>query len=224
MPQATVTRNAKLERSRWCRDTSGGDGTDQDRTRYCLWPRWALLPSGQHLLHGWPVRQFRCVLTGASTSSTKVTNGPTGKVTESGPTERALLISHLHDQFWSKEYYEAAELVREWSGGENRDWAADLFRELDRLGALPEARRLVVERTNAARRLIKSYFRKTQQFCSHGFLEPEDLRSYLTMARRLEMLFEIIEPFEGARQPDYNREMFDFYDELHRGKLERPER
>ena len=81
-----------------------------------------------------------------------------------------------------------------------------------------------MERTNAARRLIKSYFRKTQQFCSRGFLAPEDLRDHLTMAQRLEILFEIIEPFERARKADYNREMFDFYDDLHRGELERPER
>lgn len=145
-------------------------------------------------------------------------------MTGSEPTERALLISHLHDQFWSEEYRQAAELVRQWSGGENVDWAADLFRQLDRLGALPEGQRLVVERTNAARRLIKSHFRKTQQFCSRGFLEAEDLRGYLTMAQRLEILFEIIEPFEGARKSDYNREMFDFYDDLHCRKLERPGR
>ena len=100
----------------------------------------------------------------------------------------------------------------------------ELFDELDRLSALPEERRRLVERTNAARRLIKSYFRKTQQFCSHGFLEPEDLRSHLTMAQRLEMLFQIIEPFERARKAEYNREIFDFYDDLHRGELERPER
>ncbi len=145
-------------------------------------------------------------------------------MTGSEPTERALLISHLHDQFWSEEYYLAAKLVRKWKGDGTDDWAGDLFRELDRVGALPEERRRIVERTNAARRLIKSYFRKTQQFCSHGFLEPTDLRGHLTMAQRLEMLFEIIEPFERARKTDYNREMFDFYDELHGGKLERPRR
>jgi hypothetical protein len=44
------------------------------------------------------------------------------------------------------------------------------------------------------------------------------------MAQRLEMLFEIIEPFEGARKTDYNREMFDFYDDLHSGNLKRPAR
>ena len=104
------------------------------------------------------------------------------------------------------------------------DWAGELFGELDRLVALPEERRRVVERTNAARRLIKSYFRKTHQFCSRGFLEPEDLEGQLTMAQRLEMLFEIIEPFEAARKTEYNREMFDFYDELHGGKLRRPKR
>jgi hypothetical protein len=145
-------------------------------------------------------------------------------VTGSEPTERVLLISHLHDQFWSDEYYQAAQLVRRWSGGGNGDWAANLFRELDRLEALPEERRLIVKRTNEARRLIKSYFRKTQQFCSRGLLEPEDLRGHLTMAQRLEMLFEIIEPFEGARKTDYNREMFDFYDDLHSGNLKRPAR
>jgi hypothetical protein len=154
----------------------------------------------------------------------KAVQGSRGKVKRSEPTERALLISHLHDQFWSEEYYQAAELVRQWRGGENGDWMADLFRELDRLGALPEERRRIVKRTNAARRLIKSYFRKTQQLCDRGFLEPEDLRDHLTMAQRLEVLFEIIEPFEGARKADYNREMFDFYDRLHRGKLERPGR
>jgi len=143
-------------------------------------------------------------------------------VTVAESTQRALLISHLHDQFWSQEYYQAAELVRGWSGG--GDWGRELFDELDRLSALPEERRRLVERTNAARRLIKSYFRKTQQFCSHGFLEPEDLRSHLTMAQRLEMLFQIIEPFERARKAEYNREIFDFYDDLHRGDLERPER
>ncbi len=147
-----------------------------------------------------------------------------GKVTGSESSERALLISHLHDQFWSEEYYQAAELVRRWCGGAGGDWAGELFKELDRLGGLPEERRLLVERTNAARRLIKSYFRKTQQFCSNGFLEPEDLRGHLTMAQRLEMLFEIIEPFERARNEEYDREMFDFYDDLHRGELERPGR
>ncbi len=145
-------------------------------------------------------------------------------MTGSESTDRAMLISHLHDQFWSEEYCRAAELVRKWSGGGEGDWADDLFRELDRLDALPEERRRIVERTNAARRLIKSYFRKTQQFCSNGFLEPEDLRGHLTMAQRLEMLFEIIEPFERARKADYNREMFDFYDDLHRTELERPGR
>ena len=147
-----------------------------------------------------------------------------GKVTEPEPTERPLLISHLHDQFWSEEYYLAAQLVRQWSGGGTDDWAADLFRELDGVVALPEERRRLVERTNAARRLIKSYFRKTHQFCSRGFLAPEDLRDHLTMAQRLEILFEIIEPFERARKADYNREMFDFYDDLHRGEFERPGR
>ncbi len=147
-----------------------------------------------------------------------------GKVTGPEPTERALLISHLHDQFWSEEYYLAAQLVRQWRGGGTDDWAADLFRELDGVVALPEERRRLVERTNAARRLIKSYFRKTHQFCSRGFLAPEDLRDHLTMAQRLEILFEIIEPFERARKVDYNREMFDFYDDLHRGEFERPGR
>ena len=73
-------------------------------------------------------------------------------MTESEPTERSLLISHLHDQFWSDEYYRAAQLVRRWSGAEGGDWAADLFRDLDRLGTLSEERRRIVERTNAARR------------------------------------------------------------------------
>ncbi len=145
-------------------------------------------------------------------------------MTRSESTERALLISHLHDQFWSEEYYRAAELVRRWRGGGGGDWAGELFNALDRLSALPEERRRLVERTNAARRLIKSYFRKTHQFCRRGFLEPEDLRGHLTMAQRLEMLFEIIEPFERARKPEYDREMFDFYDDLHRGELERPGR
>ena len=145
-------------------------------------------------------------------------------MTGSEPTERALLISHLHDQFWSEEYYLAAQLVRQWRGGGRDDWAADLFRELDGVVDLPEQRRRLVERTNAARRLIKSYFRKTHQFCSRGFLAPEDLRDHLTMPQRLEILFEIIEPFERARKANFNREMFDFYDDLHRGECERPGR
>ncbi len=140
------------------------------------------------------------------------------------PTERSLLISHLHDQFWSEEYYQAAQLVRRWSREEGDEWAADLFGELDRMDALSEERRRIVDRTNSARRLIKSYFRKTQQLCSRGFLEPSDLQAHLTMAQRLEMLFQIIELFAAARKPDYDREMFDFYDDLHGGELERPQR
>ncbi|MCH8812206.1 MAG: hypothetical protein IID07_10265 [Gemmatimonadetes bacterium] len=145
-------------------------------------------------------------------------------MTGSEPTERVLLISHLHDQFWSEEYFQAAELLREWSGEGKGEWAGNLFSELDRLGALPEERCRVVERTNAARRLIKSYFRKTQQFCIRGFLKAEDLRCHLTMAQRLTMLFEIIEPFERARKADYDRGLFDFYDDLHQRELERPGR
>ena len=145
-------------------------------------------------------------------------------MTESEPTERSMLISHLHDRFWSEEYYQAARLVRQWSGREGKDWAVDLFHGVDRLDTLTADRRRIVERTNAARRLIKSYFRKTQQLCMRGFLEAEDLRGHLTMAQRLEMLFQIIEPFEEARRPNYDREMFDFYDDLHGGELQRPKR
>ncbi len=179
----------------------------------------------QPLLYARAVEHFRfptCV--GSRIIRERLNRLVKGKVTGSAPTERALLISHLHDQFWSEEYRVAAALVRQWSGGGEDDWAGDLFRELDRLDALPDERRRLVERTNAARRLIKSYFRKTQQFCSRGLLAPEDLRDHLTMAQRLEMLFAIVEPFERARKADYNREMFDFYDHLHRGELERPAR
>ncbi len=44
------------------------------------------------------------------------------------------------------------------------------------------------------------------------------------MPQRIKTLFLIIEPFEQARDPEYNREMFDFFDELHAGQLERPAR
>ena len=134
-------------------------------------------------------------------------------MTQSGPRERGLLISHLHDQFWSDEYYRAAQLVRRWKEEQGADWAAALFA---RAGEECE--------TQAARRLIKSYFRKTQQLCARGFLEPDDLRDHLTMPQRLQMLFEVIEPFERARKEDYDREMFDFYDRLHGGQLQRPGR
>ena len=51
-------------------------------------------------------------------------------MTGSEPTERALLISHLHDQFWSEQYYLAAQLVRQWSGGGTADWAGPVFTKL----------------------------------------------------------------------------------------------
>ena len=134
-------------------------------------------------------------------------------MTQAHPRERGLLISHLHDQFWSDEYYRAAQLVRRWKEVQGADWAAALFLGT---GEAPE--------TQVARRLIKSYFRKTQQLCARGFLDPDDLREHLTMPQRLRMLFEVIEPFDQARKEDYNREMFDFYDDLHAGLLERPAR
>ena len=107
----------------------------------------------------------------------------------------------------------AAQLVRRWKEEQGADWAVALF-----VGADEQCE------TQNARRLIKSYFRKTQQLCARGFLEPDDLRDHLTMPQRLRMLFEIIEPLERARKEDYDREMFDFYDELHAGELERPAR
>ena len=144
--------------------------------------------------------------------------------------ERGLLISHLHDQFWSDDYYRAVGHVRRWVKERGEDWAAELFDTLDamedrpEMGDRPEEEQRVVRETNAARRLIKSYFRKTQQLRARGFLEAEDLREHLTMPQRLRILFQIIEPFEQARDPEYNREMFDFYDELHARELERPVR
>lgn len=140
------------------------------------------------------------------------------------PSDRGLLISHLHDQFWSDEYYRAAQAVRHWKAERRADWAEALFEALDRVDRLPLDERKAVVQTNAGRRLVKSYFRKTQQLCARGLLEPADLREHLTMPQRLRTLFEIIEPFELARTPDYDREMFDFYGELHGGELERPAR
>ena len=138
--------------------------------------------------------------------------------------DRTILISHLHDQFWSNEYYLAATRVRNWKATKGSDWAKDLFDKIEKVDSVPdeEAREALI--TNAARRLIKSYFRKTQQLCSRGFLELEDLSQHLAMPQRLSMLFEIIEPFEEARKNDYSREMFDFYDDLHKSQLVRPSR
>ncbi len=138
--------------------------------------------------------------------------------------ERGLLISHLHDQFWSDEYYRAAEHMRRWVHERGPTWAAELFSALDTLADLPDDEQQIVRETNAARRLIKSYFRKAQQLCTRGFLEADDLSEHLTMPQRLRTLFGIIEPFEQARDAEYDREMFDFYDELHGGELERPAR
>ena len=138
--------------------------------------------------------------------------------------DHGLLVSHLHDQFWSDEYYRAAGYLRRWVKDRGERWATELFEALDAMSSLSEQDQETVRETNAARRLIKSYFRKTQQLCSRGFLEPEDLRDHLTMSQRLETLFQIIEPFEEARKGGYTREMFDFYDALHGRELDRPAR
>ena len=138
--------------------------------------------------------------------------------------KRGLLISHLHDQFWSDDYYRAVGHVRRWVKERGEDWAAELFATLDAMEDRAAEEQRVVRETNAARRVIKSYFRKTQQLRAQGFLEAEDLREHLTMPQRLRILFQIIEPFEQARDPEYNREMFDFYDDLHARELERPAR
>jgi hypothetical protein len=138
--------------------------------------------------------------------------------------DRSILISHLHDQFWSQEYYLAANRVRQWKATKGSGWAGDLFRQMDEIGSVLTEEVPEAFETNVARRLIKSYFRKTQQFCSRGFLERGDLSEHLAMPQRLSMLFEMIEPFEYARKPDYNREMFEFYDDLHQCQLIRPAR
>ncbi len=137
---------------------------------------------------------------------------------------RGLLISSLHDDFWSDEYYRAAQVVRGWRDKYGSDFPSELFGRLERAEHLSDEELREVTEANAGRRPIKSCFRKTQQLCARGFLTEDDLREHLTMPPRLETLFEIIEPFEVARKLDYNREMFDFYDALHVGELERPAR
>ncbi len=136
--------------------------------------------------------------------------------------DRSILISHLHDQFWSYEYYLAATKARNWKKNNGSAWAKILFEVIDQNRSVVNEETKEAFETNSARRLIKSYFRKTQQFCTRGFLEPEDLSQHLAMAQRLSMLFEIIEPFEEARDSNYNREMFEFYDHLHDCQLFRP--
>lgn len=136
---------------------------------------------------------------------------------------RGLLISRLHDDFWSDAYYRAAQAVRAWSDEHGPDFPRLLFERLDS-DELDGPQKAKVTEINAGRRLIKSCFRKTQQLCARGFLAEDDLREHLAMPQRLRTLFEIIEPFEAARDPDYNREMFDFYDALHGGVLQRPQR
>jgi len=147
-----------------------------------------------------------------------------GEVAVPEASERGLLISHLHDQFWSDEYYQAAGHVRRWVRERGTTWPAELFAALDALAEQSDSEQQIVRDTNAGRRLIKSYFRKAQQLCARGLLDRDDLREHLTMPQRLETLFRIIEPFEHARDPEYNREMFDFYDDLHGGDIERPAR
>lgn len=114
--------------------------------------------------------------------------------------------------------------MRAWCAQHGDHGSALLFRRLEHLEEVTEAERRQAVEVNAGRRLIKSCFRKTQQLCVRGFLSEEDLREHLTMPQRLKTLFEIIEPFEAARKTDYDREMFDFYDALHGGELDRPSR
>lgn len=139
-------------------------------------------------------------------------------------TARVALISRLHDQFWSDEYFRAAQSLREWCSLHPDDWAPRLFSSLDGAGADDSGEAMAAIEVNAARRFVKSCFRKTQQMCSRGFLTEEDLTGHLTMPQRLKTLFQIIEPFEAARDPGYKREMFDFYDRIHGEALERPRR
>lgn len=114
--------------------------------------------------------------------------------------------------------------MRDWRDQRGKDFPAALFHRMEHLEELPMAEREEAVEVNAGRRLIKSFFRKTQQLCVRGFLSEDDLREHLTMPKRLETLFEIIEPFEAARKAGYDREMFDFYDALHRGEVGRPSR
>ena len=112
--------------------------------------------------------------------------------------------------------------MRGWFDRYGEEFPTTLFRRMDHLEELSKVERVQAVEVNAGRRLIKSYFRKTQQLCKRGFLSEDDLREHLTMPQRLKTLFEIIEPFEAARKADYDREMFDFYDALHGGELARP--
>lgn len=124
---------------------------------------------------------------------------------------RGQLISILYNEYWSEAYLTAVEAVRSWQRRHGDNYAekfGEMRRNKDTL-SLEEKENL--ERVDKTRRLIKGYFRKTQQLYSEGYLTKKDVTKLLCPPHRVTVLIDLIEPFEPQIDPNYAREMYDFF-------------
>lgn len=142
------------------------------------------------------------------------------KVTET--TTKAQLLSSLYNEYWSDIYLESVNTLDEWHKKHSDESAKKLAEMKRQRNSLPENDQREFDQVDKARRRVKSYFRKTQQFCTAKYLAETDIKKLLCPEWKIPILFDSIEPLDYEINPEYVREMYDFFDGLHGRKIPRP--
>ena len=127
---------------------------------------------------------------------------------------RGQLISQLYDEYWSQTYLDAAETVSNWQKKYGDNYATKFGGMRRAKNSLSPEDKKEIEIIDSARRLIKGYFRKAQQLYSEGYLRKADVVKLLCPPHRVELLHNVVEAFEPEIDPDYTREMYDFFRSL----------
>lgn len=146
-------------------------------------------------------------------------------------TSRGQLVSDLHNQHWSNRYYRANTIILLWVNKFGSPEYVNVFQKwyklersqaVDKLNKTEEKEYRDYQEVNKARRIIKGYFRKTQQLSDAGFLKKKDVKNILCPKHRVsDELFAYIIQFEYAingLSPSATL-FYQYYAKLHNLKL-----
>lgn len=128
------------------------------------------------------------------------------------------LVSKLYDEYWSYELAKAKRTIRNWVEEHSHD-AFLIFGRLFRksnLTGLNGDELSDFESIDSARRLVKAYYRKVQQLYYGKYLDLTDVVDLLAPSHRAEIVIRKIEGFEAEMNPNYQKEMYEFYSRVHK--------
>lgn len=135
---------------------------------------------------------------------------------------RASLVNSLFDEYWSKEFSDAARKITAWIDyyGEEAYQGFEEVHARYKNKTLDDSKKKSYVDINNSRRKIKSYFRKVHQLHVGGYLSNSDVVNLLAPSHRTNDLLVYIEKFEPILNAEYKTEMYDYYERVN--GLKRP--